>query len=136
MQCNLATCYLATCCLATCYLMNIRADPLLFTLEGEEHVSRLHNNKFNCRFTYEWFVQPRHPWAPIPGYDHAGPVNLKFLHDAPFLQNGKIWICHVFWSQHLGCWGQNTSLYAQGCDLSCTITCYKSCMKGHITVGA
>ena len=23
-----------------------------------------------------------------------------------------------FWSQHLGCWGQNTSPYAQGCDLS------------------
>ena len=34
-----------------------------------------------------------------------------------------IWIRDVFWSQHrvsqhLGCWGQNRSPYAQGCDLS------------------
>ena len=38
------------------------------------------------------------------------PVNLKSVHNAPFFSKWrKIWIWDVFWSQHLRCFGQNTS---------------------------
>ena len=40
-------------------------------------------------------------------------------------------MCFDIWSRHLGCWGQNTSPHAQGCDLSWTLTHYKSYMIGH-----
>ena len=49
---------------------------------------------------------------PLSGVVVRGPVNLKSLPRTPFCQNGepsKIWIRDVFWSQHLGCWGGNTS---------------------------
>ena len=57
-------------------------------------------------------------------YDTPGKSqisNLKFLLRASFLQNGAksgFEMCFDIGSQHLGCWGQNTSPYAQGCDLS------------------
>ena len=45
------------------------------------------------------------------------------LHNAPCFQNGLqakpgFEMCFDIGSRHLGCWGQNTSPYAQSCDLS------------------
>ena len=58
-------------------------------------------------------------WRPVACWhpravQRGRPVNLKFLHHAPFFQNGLqaksgFKMCFGIGSQHLGCWGQNTS---------------------------
>ena len=45
-----------------------------------------------------------------------GYTNLKFLELHPFFKMAQN--LHLTLSRHLGCWGQNMSPYAQGCDLS------------------
>ena len=65
-------------------------------------------------------------WPSIP-YARSEPADPTFKHRAPFPQNGLqaksgFEICFDIGSQHVGCWCENTSPHAQGCDLSCTVS--------------
>ena len=49
---------------------------------------------------------------PTPAQNNSWPVFLKSEHRSPFFQNGAksgFEMCFDIGSQHLGCWGQNTS---------------------------
>ena len=66
----------------------------------------------------------RHEWATRPALERRAasraPISI-LTSPPPFFHNGaksgfEMWF--DIGSQHLGCWGQNTSPHAHGCDLS------------------
>ena len=87
------------------------------------------------------FKRTAHPMSSYLVAFAVGPSISKIITSRPPFffkraQRSGFETCFDIGSQHLGCRGQNTSPYAQGCDLSRTITSYESYMIGHITVGA